>query len=161
MADAREPVDSAALEPGERARLRRVHDLLVAAGPPPELPRLGPSGRAAAAPSAAAGRTGVLARAAGRRHGGRHGPVRPARRGKKSGDGDTNRVMRTIHRVEEAQEVARWRREQLLSAGFEPHLAARLARDPRRDVHALLELVDSGCPPPLAARILAPLEEEA
>jgi hypothetical protein len=26
------------------------------------------------------------------------------------------------------------------------------------DLHALLELVDRGCPPALAARILAPLE---
>jgi hypothetical protein len=30
------------LEPGERARLERVHDLLVAAGPPPELPQTRP-----------------------------------------------------------------------------------------------------------------------
>jgi hypothetical protein len=28
------------LPPGERERLRRVHDLLVAAGPPPEMPQL-------------------------------------------------------------------------------------------------------------------------
>ena len=30
------------IEPGERARLERVHDLLVAAGPPPELPQTRP-----------------------------------------------------------------------------------------------------------------------
>ena len=30
------------LEPGERARLERVHELLVAAGPPPELPQTRP-----------------------------------------------------------------------------------------------------------------------
>ena len=30
------------IEPGERARLERVHDLLVAAGPPPELPQSRP-----------------------------------------------------------------------------------------------------------------------
>jgi Anti-sigma-K factor rskA len=33
-----ELVDGPDLEPGERDRLRRVHDALVAAGPPPELP---------------------------------------------------------------------------------------------------------------------------
>ncbi|WP_344257069.1 hypothetical protein [Terrabacter carboxydivorans] len=29
----------------------------------------------------------------------------------------------------------------------------------RVDLHALLELVDAGCPPELAARILSPLDE--
>jgi hypothetical protein len=29
------------------------------------------------------------------------------------------------------------------------------------DLHALLDFVDKGCPPQLAARILAPLEEQA
>jgi hypothetical protein len=29
------------------------------------------------------------------------------------------------------------------------------------DLHALLDLVDKGCPPQLAARILAPLDEQA
>jgi hypothetical protein len=35
-----------------------------------------------------------------------------------------------------------------------------LARDPRLDLHTLVELVERGCPPELAARILAPVEEE-
>ncbi|MFL5831741.1 MAG: hypothetical protein ACJ76X_17630 [Solirubrobacteraceae bacterium] len=51
-----------------------------------------------------------------------------------------------------------WRSERLLSAGFAPAVAERLAHQPEVDVHALLELVDRGCPPQLAARILAPLE---
>ncbi len=38
-------------------------------------------------------------------------------------------------------------------------LALRLARDPRYDLHALIELVEHGCPPELALRILAPIEE--
>jgi hypothetical protein len=38
------------LAPGERDRLRRVHDLLLAAGPPPEMPRLLPSAPARALP---------------------------------------------------------------------------------------------------------------
>jgi hypothetical protein len=40
-------------------------------------------------------------------------------------------------------------------------LAARLASDPDYDLHALLELVDRGCPAELAARIVAPIEGEA
>ena len=51
-----------------------------------------------------------------------------------------------------------WRRGRLERAGFDPPLADVLAADRRTDVHALLELVDHGCPPALAARILAPLE---
>jgi hypothetical protein len=52
-----------------------------------------------------------------------------------------------------------WRREQLVHAGFPPALATRLARDPRHDLHALIELAERGCPPELAARILAPVDE--
>jgi hypothetical protein len=36
----------------------------------------------------------------------------------------------------------------------------QLACDGRYDLHALLELVDQGCPPRLAPRILAPHDEE-
>jgi hypothetical protein len=52
------------------------------------------------------------------------------------------------------------RRDRLVAAGFPPSLAARLAADGRRDVHELIELVDRGCPPRLATRILAPIDEE-
>jgi hypothetical protein len=38
-------------------------------------------------------------------------------------------------------------------------LADTLAKDRRIDLHAMLELVDRGCPPRLAARILAPLDD--
>jgi hypothetical protein len=58
-------------------------------------------------------------------------------------------------------DVLRWRRDQLLSAGFEPALALELAQDRRYDLHALIELVERGCPPGLAIRIVAPLEEPA
>jgi len=54
-----------------------------------------------------------------------------------------------------------WRRKQLRRAGFDHALAAELAADGAIDLHALLELRDRGCPPELAARILAPLEPEA
>jgi hypothetical protein len=55
--------------------------------------------------------------------------------------------------------VTSWRRDRLVEAGFALPLASRLARDPRFDLHALIELVEQGCPPELALRILAPLEE--
>jgi hypothetical protein len=55
--------------------------------------------------------------------------------------------------------VVEWRRERLLEAGIAPEAAANLAWDCRIDLHALLELIDRGCPPDLAARILAPLDE--
>jgi hypothetical protein len=54
--------------------------------------------------------------------------------------------------------VVAWRRRRLERAGFEPRLADALAADRRADMHALLELVDRGCPPTLAARILAVLD---
>jgi hypothetical protein len=49
---------------------------------------------------------------------------------------------------------------QLLRAGFAPHLAASIASERAMDLHALTELVERGCPPELAGRILAPLDEE-
>jgi hypothetical protein len=55
--------------------------------------------------------------------------------------------------------VASWRRDQLVRAGFGLPDASRLARDPRYDLHSLLALVERGCPPDLAMRILAPLDE--
>ena len=57
-------------------------------------------------------------------------------------------------------DITTWRRCRLLEAGFEPELAERLAATPSVDLHALLQLVDRGCPPGLAARILAPLNPE-
>jgi hypothetical protein len=48
----------------------------------------------------------------------------------------------------------------LRRAGFDDKLAEQLACECAVDLHALIELVERGCPPPLAARILAPLEHE-
>ena len=56
--------------------------------------------------------------------------------------------------------VVRWRREQLTESGFPPSVAARLAADERYDLHALIELVERGCRPELALRILAPLDDQ-
>jgi hypothetical protein len=55
-------------------------------------------------------------------------------------------------------EIVRWRREQLLLSGFPLPLAARIAKDLCYDLHRLIELVERGCSPELALRILAPLE---
>jgi|tagenome__1003787_1003787.scaffolds.fasta_scaffold20962770_3 hypothetical protein len=64
------------------------------------------------------------------------------------------------HRVyfrDPAQDVVTWRANRLMRAGFPPETAAALAADFQMDLHALLELVERGCRPDLAARILAPL----
>jgi hypothetical protein len=58
-------------------------------------------------------------------------------------------------------EVVSWRRDQLVHSGFTLSVAAQLAHDPRYDLHALIELVERGCSPELAVRILAPLEGHA
>jgi hypothetical protein len=59
-------------------------------------------------------------------------------------------------RVEDRAQLVRWRTRRLIGAGYSIDLAQRLARSDRIDLHRLLELVDRGCPPELAARILAP-----
>jgi hypothetical protein len=53
-----------------------------------------------------------------------------------------------------------WRQQQLVRAGFDPELAASAAGDCAIDLHALIELVERGCPPRLAARIMAPLDHQ-
>ena len=54
--------------------------------------------------------------------------------------------------------VLEWRKRTLLRAGFDDELATSLAEQPSYDLHSLLDLVERGCRPDLAARILAPLE---
>jgi hypothetical protein len=68
--------------------------------------------------------------------------------------------MSTSQINEQVRDVVAWRREQLAHAGFQLPLAARLAKDVRYDLHVLIELVEHGCPPELAIRILSPLELE-
>ncbi len=55
--------------------------------------------------------------------------------------------------------VTSWRRDRLVEAGFALPVASKVARDTRYDLHALIGLVEEGCPPELALRILAPLEK--
>jgi hypothetical protein len=55
--------------------------------------------------------------------------------------------------------VFSWRCKQLAEAGVPRALARQVAQDPVYDLHALIELVERGCPPALAVRILAPLHD--
>jgi hypothetical protein len=56
-------------------------------------------------------------------------------------------------------DVTMWRVGRLRERGFARQLARQLADDRRWDLHRLLELVDRGCPPELAVRILRPLDD--
>ena len=56
------------------------------------------------------------------------------------------------------RDVLLWRRDVLRQAGCDPALANALAADGDIHLHDLLNLIDRGCPPAVAARILAPLE---
>jgi hypothetical protein len=59
-----------------------------------------------------------------------------------------------------AADAVAWRRARLRKAGFGTALTEQLSHECGVDLHALIGLVDRGCPPPLAARILAPLDRE-
>jgi hypothetical protein len=69
-------------------------------------------------------------------------------------------MAETSHELHEWATLIPWRRSRLRHAGFDAALAAQLASDMRYDLHSVLDLVDRGCPAPLAARILAPLDGE-
>jgi hypothetical protein len=62
-----------------------------------------------------------------------------------------------VSRTASGDPVVEWRRGRLCAAGFPAELAAELAGDGEIDLHAVLDLIDRGCTPELAARILAPL----
>ena len=64
-----------------------------------------------------------------------------------------------LQQAQTEPDVIAWRRHQLVRAGFPLTLASRLAHDPRFDLHALIELAERSCPPELAVRILAPLDD--
>ena len=53
-----------------------------------------------------------------------------------------------------------WRQLELEQCGFPRFLAARVARDPRYDLRQLVSLVEQGCSPALAVRILTPVDGE-
>jgi hypothetical protein len=60
-----------------------------------------------------------------------------------------------------AIQIVAWRRARLRKAGFDTKLAEQLSRECAVDLHSLIQLVERGCPPQLAARILSPLEHES
>jgi hypothetical protein len=62
--------------------------------------------------------------------------------------------------TEPAGDLASWRRQRLLRAGVEADLATSIASDCAFDLHAMIELLERGCPPGLAARILASVDHE-
>jgi hypothetical protein len=76
------------------------------------------------------------------------------------GDVTATREQQSGRQQFEGDEVFSWRNAQLVRSGFPEPLAARVAHDGRYDLHELLDLVDRGCPPKIAFRILAPLEED-
>jgi hypothetical protein len=60
----------------------------------------------------------------------------------------------------EGPTLVNWRQLELEQCGFPRPLAARVARDERYDLHQLVELVEHGCAPELAVRILSPLDAD-
>jgi hypothetical protein len=64
--------------------------------------------------------------------------------------------MTTADLVQETEEqrIERWRAEQLERAGFDRTSAEALARRPEIDLHRAIDLVEGGCPPDVALRIL-------
>ena len=57
-------------------------------------------------------------------------------------------------RVDEAAEVLAWRFDALCRSGYDVDAAAVLAANVEIDLHTAVELVQRGCPPKVAARIL-------
>jgi len=60
---------------------------------------------------------------------------------------------------QDSQAVVNWRRLEMIHCGFPRSLAARVARDEQYDLHQLIELVEQGCSPDLAVRVLSPVED--
>jgi hypothetical protein len=54
----------------------------------------------------------------------------------------------------ETERVERWRMGELLRVGFDVESAALLASELEVDLHGAIDMVERGCPPDLAARIL-------
>ena len=63
-----------------------------------------------------------------------------------------------LQQTRREDQLTTWRRDQLIRSGFPDDIATRMAGDERFDLHALIELVERGCPPDLAVRILAPID---
>ena len=60
----------------------------------------------------------------------------------------------TLIEQTETERIERWRAEELERAGYEPRAAGRLAVRHDVDLHAAVELLERGCPPDVALKIL-------
>ncbi len=56
--------------------------------------------------------------------------------------------------VTEGDPVRRWRLQRLVRAGYDPGDALVLSGQPEIDLHLAIDLVNRGCPPRTAVRIL-------
>lgn len=54
----------------------------------------------------------------------------------------------------EIERIERWRADELERAGYEPRTAGRLAVRHDVDLHAAVDLLERGCSPELALKIL-------
>ena len=63
-------------------------------------------------------------------------------------------ALEGLVRETEIERVERWRAEALEKVGYDPSSAAALAVRHDVDLHRAIELVERGCPPDMALRIL-------
>jgi hypothetical protein len=63
-------------------------------------------------------------------------------------------ALEVLVRETEQERVERWRHEALVKVGYDPASAAQLAARNDVDLHRAIELVERGCPPETAVRIL-------
>jgi hypothetical protein len=59
-----------------------------------------------------------------------------------------------IHDETEAERIERWRQEELQRAGYAAADAAELAASAEVDLHTAVRLLEQGCEPELALKIL-------
>jgi hypothetical protein len=59
-----------------------------------------------------------------------------------------------LHVETESERIERWRAEELERAGYDPDDAFELAGRSYVDLHLAVELLERGCPPETALRIL-------
>ena len=69
-------------------------------------------------------------------------------------------MSRTSRTADPLTTAIPWRRSRLRRAGLDARAAATIAEDARYDVDAIVALTQRGCPPPLAVRIVAPLDRD-
>ena len=59
-----------------------------------------------------------------------------------------------VYTETESERIQRWRAKELERAGYTPSHASELAGRPDVDLHFAVELLERGCPPETALRIL-------